>query len=102
MIDKKWLEMCATAGELLYGNYSVAALRKLYEQKPGHTISNNDLITTMQELEAAGSILMTYGLSNAITRASQDVSSYDRATEMEGIGWSVATMPASQWKEMNS
>ena len=60
MIDRKWLEMCATAGELLYGEYSVAAIKKLYESKPGHTVSNEDLITTMQELESAGTILMTY------------------------------------------
>lgn len=42
-----------------------------------------------------------YGLSNAITRASQDVESYDRATALEGIGWQVAAMPATQWKELN-
>jgi len=48
-----------------------------------------------------GGDLSLYGLSNAITRASQDTESYDRATEMESIGWSVATMSASQWKEIN-
>lgn len=49
-----------------------------------------------------GGDLSLYGLSNAITRASQDVESYDRATALEGVGWSVATMPAAQWKEINS
>ena len=48
-----------------------------------------------------GGDLSLYGLSNAITRASQDVESYDRATVLEGIGYSVATMPEPQWKEMN-
>ena len=48
-----------------------------------------------------GGDLSLYGLSNAITRASQDVDSYDRATAMESIGWNVATMPAAQWKEIN-
>lgn len=48
-----------------------------------------------------GGDLTKYGLSNAITRASQDILSYDRATELEGIGWQVATMPASQWKALN-
>ena len=48
-----------------------------------------------------GGDLSLYGLSNAITRASQDVESYDRATALEGIGWQVATMPAAQWKEIN-
>lgn len=49
-----------------------------------------------------GGDLSLYGLSNAITRASQDVESYDRATALEGIGWQVATMPANQWKEINT
>ena len=48
-----------------------------------------------------GGDLSLYGLSNAITRASQDVDSYDRATALESIGWNVATMPAAQWKEIN-
>lgn len=49
----------------------------------------------------SGGDLSQYGLSNAITRASQDVESYDRATALEGIGWQVATMPATQWRELN-
>lgn len=48
-----------------------------------------------------GGDLSLYGLTNAITRASQDVDSYDRATALEGIGWQVATMPEAQWKEIN-
>lgn len=49
----------------------------------------------------AGGDLSLYGLSNAITRASQDVDSYDRATSLEGIGWQVATMEPARWKEIN-
>jgi len=49
-----------------------------------------------------GGDLSLYGLSNAITRASQDVDSYDRATALEGIGWQVATMPKNQWEEINA
>ena len=49
-----------------------------------------------------GGDLSLYGLSNAITRASQDVESYDRATALEGIGWQVATMPETQWREINT
>ena len=48
-----------------------------------------------------GGDLSRYGLSNAITRTSQDVESYDRATALEGIGWNVITMPAGQWKAIN-
>lgn len=48
-----------------------------------------------------GGNLSLYGLSNAVTRASQDVVSYDRATTLEGIGWQVATMEPQQWKQIN-
>lgn len=50
----------------------------------------------------SGGDLSLYGLSNAITRTSQDVESYDRATALEGIGWQVATMAKQQWKEINA
>lgn len=49
-----------------------------------------------------GGDLSKYGLSNAVTRMSQDVESYDRATQLEGIGWQVATMDKHQWKEINA
>ncbi len=48
-----------------------------------------------------GGDLSLYGLSNAVTRYSQDVESYDRATALEGIGWDVATMEAGKWREIN-
>ena len=49
-----------------------------------------------------GGDLSLYGLSNAVTRYSQDVESYDRASTLEGIGWQMATMGQSKWKEMNA
>ena len=49
-----------------------------------------------------GGDLSLYGLSNAVTRASQDIESYDRATDLETIGWKVATMPEAQWREINA
>ena len=48
-----------------------------------------------------GGDLSKYGLSNAITRASQDIESYDRATMLEEVGWHVATMEPKQWKMLN-
>lgn len=48
-----------------------------------------------------GRDLTLYGLSNAITRHSQDVESYDRATELESIGYNVLSMPARQWNRIN-
>lgn len=48
-----------------------------------------------------GGDLSLYGLSNAVTRASQDVPDYDRATALEGAGWQIATMPHDIWQSIN-
>ena len=42
-----------------------------------------------------------YGLANAITRYSQDVPSYDRATKLEGIGYDVLNMPRDLFRRIN-
>jgi hypothetical protein len=42
-----------------------------------------------------------YGLSNAVTRYSQDVDSYDRATDLEGIGYNILTMDPGYWNRLN-
>ena len=59
-MDLKWLETCATAGELLYGYYSVTALKKMYEKKPGCAISQEEVISGMKELSESGLVLMDY------------------------------------------
>ena len=48
-----------------------------------------------------GKDLTLYGLANAVTRYSQDVDSYDRATDLEGIGYSILVMPPKQWQRIN-
>ena len=40
-------------------------------------------------------------ISNAVTRTSQDVEDYDRATELEEIEWKVATMENGLWEHLN-
>ena len=42
-----------------------------------------------------------YGLGNAVTRHSQDVESYDRATKLEEIGYSVMTMSSALFRQIN-
>lgn len=41
-----------------------------------------------------------YGLCNAITRASQDIENYDRATEFEYMGANVLLMPKADWRDI--
>ena len=42
-----------------------------------------------------------FGLANAVTRYSQDVESYDRATRLEEIGYSVMTMSPALFRAIN-
>ena len=48
-----------------------------------------------------GKDLTLYGLANAVTRYSQDVASYDRATDLESIGYNILSMPAKRWNRIN-
>ena len=42
-----------------------------------------------------------YGLANAVTRYSQDVESYERASKLEEIGYSVMTMSPELFRRIN-
>lgn len=45
-----------------------------------------------------GGDLTRYGVFNAITRAAEDIESYDRATELERAGGQIITLAANDWK----
>ena len=45
-----------------------------------------------------GGDLTQYGMHNAVTRASADVESYDRASELESIGAKVIQLEDNQWQ----
>ena len=62
--------------------------------------NKNEETGVLQHLIMGGDLSL-YGLSNAVTRASQDISDYDRATTLEGAGWQIATMPREVWQGIN-
>lgn len=45
-----------------------------------------------------GGDLSRFGLYNAVTRMSQDVESYDRATELERLGATIIELPKADWR----
>lgn len=47
-----------------------------------------------------GGQLNKYGLHSAITRAAQDVESYDRATELEYLGGKIIELPRNEWQTL--
>lgn len=46
--------------------------------------------------------LSQYGLINAVTRASQDIADYDRATEFERFGGEILELPKTDWAAIAS
>ena len=44
--------------------------------------------------------LSRYGLANALTRTSQGIEDYDRATEFERLGGRVINLPQQAWAEV--
>lgn len=44
--------------------------------------------------------LTRYGLMQAVTRASQEIDDYDRATELEQLGGQIIELAPSQWKTL--
>lgn len=63
-------------------------------------ITDSESTGVLQRLIGSNDLTL-YGLSNAVTRHSQDVESYDRASELESIGYSILTMPTQQWSRIN-
>lgn len=45
-----------------------------------------------------GADLTQWGLANAVTRTAEDVDDYDRATELESLGWDVVKISANDWQ----
>lgn len=50
---------------------------------------------------SASNDMTRYGLANAVARQSQEVESYDRASDLEAISYDVMTMDAAQWNRIN-
>lgn len=50
----------------------------------------------------SGGDLSAYGLLNAITRHSQEVAEYERATELERTGGEILEMPQTEWQKLNA
>lgn len=62
-------------------------------------LNQNEQTSVLTHLLRDGD-MSRYGLMNAVTRASQDVNDYDRATEMERLGGRVLELPRTDWKRI--
>ena len=81
------------------------ATQKLIEGNPVKTVDVLADDFRYSEEESSGILnhlirggdLTAYGLSNAITRTSQDLDDYDRATDLERDGSRILSLPRSSW-----
>lgn len=63
------------------------------------SLNDGERESVLKHLIEGGS-LTQYGLHAAITRAAQDVQSYDRATEMEYLGGRVIELGRTEWAQL--
>lgn len=63
-------------------------------------ITESESAGVLQHLIEGGDLTL-YGLANAVTRYSQDVEDYDRASKLEEIGYSVMTMSPAMFRAIN-
>ena len=90
--------MMRNATEARINTADVPGVVKLASREFGITDSEQ---TGVLQYLIEGNDLSLYGLANAVTRHSQDVESYDRATDLEGIGYNLLTMDRRQWTRIN-
>ena len=92
--------LCQTGPVDLLGKVIQMLLRNSIFALLNADITEEESTGVLQRL-IEGKDLTLYGLSNAVTRFSQDVDSYDRATALEGIGYNILSMPRQQWNRIN-
>jgi hypothetical protein len=72
---------------------SVEAVQKKYQ------LTDDEQTSVLTHLIKGGD-LTAFGMMNAVTRASQDVGDYDRATDLEKMGGEIIELPKTEWKEI--
>ena len=97
--ETRFAAFCARVGETVTTAPSVNPVQtveilgqslSLSEEEQGHVL-------TAFTLDAGQNGLGLYGLLNAVTRASQEVSDYERATEMEAMGGALLDTSDREW-----
>ena len=92
------ISMMKTAKQVAMNTQDVPGIVRLASRE--FHITDDESTGVLQHL-IEGNDLTLYGLSNAITRHSQDIENYDRATELESIGYNILSMPQRQWNRIN-
>lgn len=90
-------EKLTAAGENQISLKKIDQVVEIVQDKFG--LNQTEGASVLEHLIAGGN-LSQYGLHAAITRAAQDVSDYDRATELEYLGGKVVDLTNDEWKAL--
>lgn len=93
------VEMMRNATEAKMVTKNIPAMVELAGSDFGYTKKEGESI--LDHL-IRGNDFTLYGFSNAVTRAAQDVESYDRSTDLEAIGYTILGMSADKWNSLNA
>jgi len=92
----KSLNKFRTAQEIKIGNPMKAV--ELVEKRGW--ISKEEGASVLLHLIQGGD-LSAFGMSSAITRTSQDIASYDRASQLEDLGGTIIELPKTAWTDLS-
>jgi hypothetical protein len=90
-------KMRKAAGEIIQGN-PVEAVELIAKK---HSLSEKESGSVLNYLIQGGE-MSKWGLVNAVTRASQDLADYDRATDFERTGGRILDLDKSEWQQVAS
>jgi len=91
------LDKYRAAGEKQFASRPVEDVVEVTATRYGFSVEEKSGV--LQNLIKGGD-LSAWGLANAITRTAQDVESYDRATELEGLGGRVVELSQKEWDSL--
>ena len=66
-----------------------------------YKLNDGEKTDILQHLLQGGE-MSKWGLANAVTRSAEDAKEYDRATELESLGWSIVEMPQRDWSSLTT
>jgi hypothetical protein len=66
-----------------------------------YKLNDGEKTDILQHLLQGGE-MSKWGLANAVTRTAEDAKEYDRATELESLGWSIVEMPQRDWSSLTA
>lgn len=96
---EKFESLCAKFAATGSIRLECGAMKAVEEVTTRFKLTEGESESVLNHLVEGGD-LSAFGLVNAVTRASTDVESYDRAIELERMGGDIIELPPTMWKKL--